>query len=112
MAIFPTVSSYAQKVESDSDLSAQTGMGSIGATSLSQSNMDGQDTNISVINADRTQMQKQPPRSFLNKFEQDYMNPIFGGPEVVSESNDVTLVMKLFQPLRHKTFLPNCDQYC
>ena len=103
--------SYAQKVESDSDLSAQAGMGSSGTTSLNQSNMDSLDTNISVIGADRTQMQKLATRSFLNKFEHDYMNPIFGGPEVVSDNTDVIVVLN-FSANRYRLHLRPCCQYC
>jgi hypothetical protein len=41
------------------------------------------------VNADVNinQHQKLQQRSLLHKFEQDYMNPIFGGPDPVSNSS-------------------------
>lgn len=52
------------------------------------------DANITILGSER--QQKLLQRSFLNKFEQDYMNPIFGGPETVSHSRPLSRVVFLF----------------
>lgn len=43
-----------------------------------------------MLSTDRSQQQKLLQRSFLSKFEQDYMNPIFGGPDGVSHCRRLT----------------------
>lgn len=61
-------------------------MGGIMGTANTKDNDDAisSENNMNIINtSDYYQHPKLQKRSFLLKFEQDYMNPIFGGPEPV-----------------------------
>jgi len=81
---FPRVNSY-EKIESDpsDDKATQSLMGE---------NTKDSDTGVHV-DIPITQHQKLQQRSFLHKFEQDYMNPIFGGqdPNLDENSDDTNI---------------------
>lgn len=94
-----SIQSLSQKLESDNSPAVSPGIGSGGGAggggigvgiggsiNLINDSIGGIDGSsiTGMLSTDRSQQQRLLQRSFLSKFEQDYMNPIFGGPDGVS----------------------------
>ncbi len=47
------------------------------------SESDDHDSHDLMLATNRSQALSPPPKSFLQRLDEDYMNPIFGGPEEV-----------------------------
>lgn len=107
---------WIQKLESDGecDIAAESLVGS-GLSCDSTTPLETNNSiNLNLNCIDRPQPQK---RSFFNKFEVDYMNPIFGGPDPVSEPNFMEFISHFTralhglqkQRLRHSLIILKCQ---
>ena len=73
-----------QKLDSDPEDVATDNLINPGSFSINcDSNIPPEVNSLSHPSSAHSQQQKLQQRSFLHKFEQDYMTPIFGGPDVV-----------------------------